>query len=139
VGSEADALLDQLGFSTLVSFGSVNWHDVPDTPGVYVIFDDAAIVYVGMAGRDGAGSLRKRLRDHASGQIVNMFAQYLLFARLLGRESQPRTPREAKTACRAHIAANCRFRVLSLADASRARATERELRERLRPEFNRLS
>jgi hypothetical protein len=39
---------------------------------VYVIYDRAEVVYVGMAGRDGGGSLRKRLRDHSSGQVVTL-------------------------------------------------------------------
>jgi len=46
---------------------------VPNEPGVYVIADQDGIVYVGMAGRNGKGSVRNRLRDYASGQIVNMF------------------------------------------------------------------
>jgi hypothetical protein len=34
---------------------------------VYVIHDLDEVVYVGMAGRNGKGTLRNRLRDHASG------------------------------------------------------------------------
>src|SRR5690348_12264541 len=60
-----------------VRFSEVAWPRVPDEPGVYVIYDIDEVIYVGMAGRDGKGSLRNRLKDHASGQIVNMFAQYL--------------------------------------------------------------
>lgn len=44
--------------------------------------DGEEVLYVGMAGRDGKGSLRRRLRDHSSGQIVNMFAQYLFLGRV---------------------------------------------------------
>src|SRR6266571_4471941 len=60
-----------------IAFATVKWHSIPDQPGVYVIADQNEVVYVGMAGRNGKGSIRNRLRDHASGQIVNMFAQYL--------------------------------------------------------------
>lgn len=35
-----------------------------------------------MSGRNGKGNLLNRLRDHCSGQIVNMFAQYLFLARV---------------------------------------------------------
>lgn len=52
-------------------FDSVEWDKVPDEPGVYVIHDLEEAIYVGMAGRNGRGSLRRRLRDHYSGQIVN--------------------------------------------------------------------
>ncbi|MBW2532860.1 MAG: hypothetical protein JRI55_15310, partial [Deltaproteobacteria bacterium] len=64
-------------FSDRIAFRDVNWSLVPAEPGVYVIYDGEEVVYVGMSGRNGKGSLRNRLRDHASGQIVNMFAQYL--------------------------------------------------------------
>jgi len=60
----------------------VNWANIPDTPGAYVIYDQEEVIYVGMAGRDGKGSLQRRLRDHASGQIVNMFAQHLFLSRV---------------------------------------------------------
>jgi excinuclease UvrABC nuclease subunit len=58
-----------------VRFSDVDWKAVPEQPGAYVIYDKDEVIYVGMAGRDQNGSLRRRLRDHASGQIVNMFAQ----------------------------------------------------------------
>lgn len=69
-------------------FREVDWNAVPDTPGAYVISTDTEVLYVGMAGRDGKGSLRRRLRDHASGQIVNMFAQYLFLARVQFAEEE---------------------------------------------------
>jgi excinuclease UvrABC nuclease subunit len=47
-------------------FSDIDWTTVPAEPGVYVIYDDDEVVYVGMAGRNGQGSLRNRLRDHAS-------------------------------------------------------------------------
>src|SRR5262245_15034516 len=64
------------GFSDLMRFDSVDWKTIPDQPGVYIIYDTDTVLYVGMAGRDGGGSLRKRLKDHSTGQVVNMFAQY---------------------------------------------------------------
>ena len=51
-------------------FDGVRWADVPDEPGVYVIYDLDEVVYVGMAGRNGHGSLQRRLRDHASVSLV---------------------------------------------------------------------
>jgi hypothetical protein len=56
--------LAALGFSPAARFGSVDWRQVADAPGAYVIYDLDEVVYVGMAGRDSNGRLRKRLRDH---------------------------------------------------------------------------
>jgi excinuclease UvrABC nuclease subunit len=82
-------------------FSEVEWPRVPDEPGVYVIYDVDEVIYVGMAGRDGKGSLRSHLKDHASGQIVNMFAQYLFLARVqFVSADRIRHPREAKAAVR---------------------------------------
>lgn len=134
--SEAGILLDQLGFAPPFALGQADWSEVPDTPGVYVIFEGEAVIYVGMAGRDQKGSLRRRLRDHSSGQIVNMFAQYLLFARILTGTNMPRSPREATIQCRAYIRSHCTARALSIANKVEARRVERELRARLQPAFN---
>ena len=68
--------------SDRVAFRDVRWNTVPDSPGVYVIYEGDDVIYVGMSGRNGKGNLRNRLRDHCSGQIVNMFAQYLFLARV---------------------------------------------------------
>ena len=68
--------------SDRISFRDANWAAIPNEPGVYVIWDGDEVVYVGMSGRNGKGGLRNRLRDHSSGQIVNMFAQYLFLARV---------------------------------------------------------
>ena len=70
------------GFSQRAQFSDIKWKDVPEQAGVYIIYDIEEVVYVGMAGRNGKGSLRNRLRDHAGGSIVNMFAQYLFLARV---------------------------------------------------------
>lgn len=93
--------LDLLGFSSVLSFSEPDWSTVPERPGVYAILDGDEVVYVGMAGRNGKGSLRRRLADHSSGQVVNMFTQYLLFDRMLPLPDPPRTPGEAKGRCRA--------------------------------------
>ena len=42
-----------------ISFAGVTWNAVPNEPGVYVIADQGEIVYVGMAGRNGKGGIRK--------------------------------------------------------------------------------
>lgn len=131
-------ILDDLGFAPSFSMGTADWSAVPDTPGVYILFEGNEVIYVGMAGRDQKGSLRRRLRDHASGQIVNMFAQYLLFARLLTDDDRPKTPREATLQCRAYIRARCAARTLSLSDKVEAVRIERVLRLRLQPSFNRM-
>lgn len=129
-------ILDHLGFAPEFALGEADWSTVPDMPGVYVISEGGEVIYVGMAGRDQKGSLRRRLRDHASGQIVNMLAQYLLFARLLTGDDPPRSPREATLRCRAHIRAHCAARVLALTDKTEAARIERTLRRALRPSFN---
>ena len=110
-----------------------------DVPGVYVIFDRDEVVYVGMAGRNGKGSLRRRLRDHSTGQVVNMFAQYLLFDRILPLPNPPRSPSEAKIRCRAHIRQNCEFQFLALNDKRRALRIENQLKKELQPSFNRTA
>src|SRR5512145_1167787 len=97
--------LTEVPLSEPVSFAEVEWTTVPNEPGVYVIADQNEIVYVGMAGRNGKGGIRNRLRDHASGQIVNMFAQYLFLARVqfLGEERVAH-PNQPKLACKRCIA-----------------------------------
>jgi len=91
------------GFSRALTFSQIDWLQVPDTPGVYVIYDLQEVLYVGMAGRDKGGSLRKRLKDHATGQVVNMFAQYLFLARVQFATSERIAhPRDAKAACKGY-------------------------------------
>jgi hypothetical protein len=65
-------MTDSEDLSEPVSFHDVNWNDVPASPGVYVIYDHDEVIYVGMSGRNGKGNLRNRLRDHCSGQVVNI-------------------------------------------------------------------
>jgi hypothetical protein len=76
---------------------------------------------VGMAGRDGKGSLSRRLRDHASGLIVNMFAQYLFLARVqFAHQDRIRRPNEAKAACREYLMERCGFALILAANAAEA-------------------
>ena len=95
------------------------------------------VIYVGMAGRNGEGNLRKRLRDHCSGQIVNMFAQYLFLARV---QFVPRDrithPRDAKAACHRYITERCSFRYRVSDNPKRARQLENELKSTLKPALN---
>lgn len=120
-----------------IPFDEVNWRSVPDAPGVYVIFDRDEALYVGMARRNGKGCLRNRLRDHASGQIVNMFAQYLFLARVPFLYDAPIThPREAKAACRRYIRERCSSRYRVAADAAEARGLENRLKGELKPALN---
>src|SRR5215470_2531977 len=126
-----------VSLSEPIAFATVKWNNIPDKPGVYVIADENEVVYVGMAGRNGKGSIRNRLRDHASGQIVNMFAQYLFLARVqfLGAERITH-PRNAKAACREYIASRCSFQYKTTADAAEARGLEDKLKQELRPVLN---
>ena len=120
-----------------IRFSDVDWALVPDKPGVYVINDGEEVIYVGMAGRNGRGSLRNRLRDHSSGQMVNMFAQYLFLARVqFIPEERITHPREAKAACHAYIAERCSFRFYATEDGTAARALEDALKAELRPVLN---
>src|SRR6478735_1464006 len=115
----AAELLGAAGFSPKVRFDGVDWNSVPAAPGVYVIFDRDECLYVGMAGRDGSGSLRSRLRDHSTGQVVNMFAQYLFLARVQFQAEERIThPRAAKAACRAYIAGRCSFQYRPVSTAA---------------------
>ena len=123
--------------SARVRFAAVDWNAVPDAPGTYVIYDRDEAVYVGMAGRNGNGSLRRRLRDHASGQIVNMFAQYLFLARVQFTSLERIThPREAKAACHRYVVDRCSFRYLVAHDGAEALRAEQELKRTLRPTLN---
>jgi hypothetical protein len=70
-GPTAAELLIAGGFSDPITFDGVDWNSVPAEPGVYVIFEWDECLYVGMAGRDGGGSLRSRLRDHSSGNLLS--------------------------------------------------------------------
>jgi excinuclease UvrABC nuclease subunit len=125
------------GFSDHVRFDSVDWTTIPEHAGVYIIHENDTVLYVGMAGRDGSGSLRKRLKDHASGQVVNMFAQYLFLARVqFGHTERITHPRDAKAACRAYIAERCSFRYRVLPSASEARELEAKLKRELKPALN---
>ena len=120
-----------------VRFHGADWATIPDVAGAYVIFEGDEVIYVGMAGRDLRGSLRRRLRDHASGQIVNMFAQYLFLARVqFLREERCRHPNEAKMACREYIRERCSFSFITAADGAEARDLERRLKQELRPSLN---
>src|SRR4051812_42992717 len=130
-------LLTSAGFSSPVRFDGVDWSAVPAEPGVYVIFDREECLYVGMAGRDGGGSLRSRLKDHSSGQVVNMFAQYLFLARVQFQSDERIThPRAAKAACRAYILERCSFRYRVVGTAAEARALEARLKSELSPALN---
>lgn len=118
-------------------FRDADWASVPDTAGVYVIYDESEVIYVGMAGRDGSGSLRRRLRDHASGQIVNMFAQYLFLDRVqFACEERIRHPQQAKAAVHAYVRERCRLSFAPTPDGISARQMEQLLKQELRPTLN---
>ena len=126
-----------MALSEPVRFEDVDWDRVPDEPGVYVIRDLDEVIYVGMAGRNGKGSLRRRLRDHSTGQVVNMFAQYLFLARVQFIPDKRIThPREAKAACKAYIRERCSVQFEVTVGGKQARALEAELKARLRPSLN---
>ena len=123
--------------SKLFTFGDVKWNEVPASPGVYVIYDENEVVYVGMSGRNGKGNLRNRLHDHWSGQIVNMFAQYLFLARVqFIPEDRITHPRDAKAACHNYIVERCSFRYGVTKDGKQARKLEDELKAELKPTLN---
>jgi excinuclease UvrABC nuclease subunit len=129
--------MDTPHLSAPTPFAETDWPQVPDSPGVYVIYDMDEVIYVGMAGRDGKGSLRRRLKDHGSGQIVNMFAQYLFLARVQFTVPERIThPREAKRAVRAYIDERCSFRYAVTEDGAGARSLEARLRAELSPTLN---
>ena len=119
-----------------VSLGTDDWRNVPDKPGVYVVLEGGKPVYVGMAGRKGGkGSIQKRLKDHASGQLVNMFAQYLLFYRILPLPDSPRTPDDARDRCKEYARSKFTARYREVMP-ERVGKWEKELIRRLNPEFN---
>ncbi len=120
-----------------VSFRDVDWTTVPMTAGVYVIRDREEVIYVGMSGRNGKGNLRSRLRDHASGQMVNMFAQYLFLARVqFGGDDRITHPRDAKAANQRYIRERCSFQYAVTPDGETARQLEDRLKADLKPALN---
>ena len=122
---------------SLIPFADVDWSQVPDQPGVYVIYEGSEVLYVGMAGRNGKGTLRTRLKDHRSGQIVNMFAQYLFLARVqFIPEERITHPRDAKAACHEYITTRCAFSYCATKDGAEARSLENQLKDELRPALN---
>lgn len=125
------------GFSGWVAFDGADWQAVPDEPGVYAIGERDELLYIGMAGREGKGTLRRRLRDHASGQVVNMFAQYLFFAKaqFLAKERVTH-PSQAKALCQRYIASRCWLAWRICSTGAEARALEAELKASLRPSLN---
>ena len=126
-----------IGFSNLFRFEKVKWKDIPSEPGVYIIYDRDELIYIGMSGRNGKGTLRNRLRDHATGQIVNMFAQYLFLARVQFISADRIThPRDAKRACNTYIREHCSFRFKVTANGSEARYLEDQLKRLLKPALN---
>ena len=128
---------DLTNFSSLQQFSKAAWDDVPTKPGVYVIYDLQEVIYVSMAGRNGNGNLRNRLKDHSSGQIVNMFAQYLFLDRVqFVSEKRITHPREAKAACRKYIEDRCSFTYFVTEDATDARDIENQLKSKLKPSLN---
>src|SRR5437870_2763004 len=120
--------------SNRIAFRKANWATIPNEPGVYVILEGEEVIYVGMSGQNGKGGLRNRLRDHSSGQIVNMFAQFLFLARVqFLNEARISHPRDAKAACRAYIDERCQFQYEVASSGTEARAFERRLKQELNP------
>ena len=120
-----------------IRFKSVDWKAIPSAPGAYVIYDRDEVLYVGMSGRNGKGNLRNRLRDHQSGQIVNMFAQYLFLARVqFLYEERITNPSDAKYACRKYVEDFCSFSFVVTEDGKEARKVEKELKSQLKPALN---
>ena len=129
--SETDRL------SSLIPFSDVDWNEIPADPGTYVIYEGDEVIYVGMSGRNGKGNLRNRLRDHRSGQIVNVFAQYLFLARVqLISKERITDPRAAKAAYHKYIIEHCSFRYAVTKDGAEARQLENRLKLELRPSLN---
>jgi hypothetical protein len=90
-----------------------------------------------MSGRNGKGNLRSRLQDHRSGQMVNMFAQYLFLARVqFTAETRITHPRAAKAACHDYILGRCSFCYRVTETGEDALALENELKAALRPSLN---
>ena len=118
-------------------FSETEWDDVPAKAGVYVIYDLAEVIYVGMAGRNGKGTLRNRLKDHSTGQVVNMFAQYLFLDRVqFVPKKRIAHPREAREACHMYIKERCSFTYRVAEDGTQARDMENELKLKLKPSLN---
>jgi len=125
------------GFTEAVAFHAVSWSAVPDEAGVYAIYDGHELLYVGMAGRDGKGSLRRRLKDHSSGQVVNMFAQYLFFARAQFLvEERVAHPAKAKELCQRYMKERCFLSWRVCSSAAEARELEASLKRSHRPALN---
>lgn len=111
-----------LGLSEPLAFSGVDWNAVPASPGVYVIYEQGEVIY----------------GDHCSGQIVNMFAQYLFLARVQFIPTERIThPRDAKAACHRYIVERCACRYRVADGGKQARQLEAALKAELMPTLNR--
>lgn len=130
-------MVSRVAISDRIEFDGCDWKRVPDSPGAYIIREGDEVLYVGMAGRNGRGSLRNRLRDHGGGSIVNMFSQYLFLARVQFLPGERITdPRDANQACREYVRSNLSFQYVEAHDAADARRLEAELMSELEPTLN---
>lgn len=120
------------GFSPLMRFESVDWKKLKNEPGVYLIYDEDELVYVGSSGQ-----LGKRLKDHSTGNIVQMFPQYLFLNRVqFVTTDRIRHPRDARSVCFEYICKHCAFRCMGTPSKHEAEEIERRLKALLRPTLN---
>jgi hypothetical protein len=124
------------------AFRGCDWAAVPEAGGVYLIYDQEELVYVGCAAGSGASSLRVKLqRDSSSavrgfrGQLLNgVFAQSLFFHRVQHELAEPvARPQEAYAACGSYIAERCSFSYSITQCVDEARALEDALKVCLKP------
>lgn len=116
-------------WSNLILVREITWDSIPEGPGVYVVFWDERLLYVGMAGASKTGGLRGRLRSHVRGNLVNMLQQYLWFGIVQDHAEVPtRTPQDASRQCRAFMEENLAIRFRPCADAETARSLEAALK-----------
>jgi len=91
----------------------------------------------GISALNGKVKRRNRPRDNSTGQIVNMFAQYLFLARVQFLSCERIThPRGAKRACHLYIREHCSFRFKVMGNGNDARILEDQLKAQLKPTLN---
>jgi len=134
---EVLSALEEIARGPLFRFADWPVGAVPQTPGIYTIWQDARFLYVGMAGRGQASTsfLRGRLQSHASGRRSgDQFCIYVcdrlvlpqLTARQLADIGDGKLSLDAMT--HRFIHERLSFRFVSTADGPAAYALEREIK-----------
>ena len=132
---ERQQLLRQLLGGPVHSFSDWPIRELPASPGVYTVWEAVRLIYVGVAGRNGASGLRGRLSSHASGRrsgdqfclyICDRFVLRTLSAEQIRGIAEGSLSLDVIT--RVYIRSHLTFRWVAVATAKEALSMERGIR-----------